>query len=125
MDVIKYATDEFVKELQRNGIQINAIQIQAARSPFNLIAVQAAIDSDIKKTEEAYRTYAVVERQRQVATRERYHEANISKLARQYAQYIIQRQRRGEILSERMAITGQVVLKEAAGRSCDTYPCEK
>lgn len=125
MDVVRVATDEFVKELQRSGISITESQLQTLRSPFNLIAVQSAVDSDLKRTEEAYRTYSLIERQRQVATGERYHETNIRNLSRQYAQYVIQRWRRGKFLSESMAITGQVVLKEAAGRGCDIYPCEK
>ena len=125
MDVLRIATDEFVKELQRSGISITESQLQTLRSPFNLIAVQNAVDSDLKRTEESYRTYSLLERQRQVAIRERYHEANLRNLSRQYAQIIVQQRRRGESLSKSMAITGQVSLKAAAGRGCDIYPCEK
>lgn len=123
MNVREIVVKEFSSVFARHGYSITPELLRIAESPFNLIAVQRAIDRDIENLQEQFRYLPSLERERRVREKEHTHEEQLRQLSRQYAIRILEYTRRGLPINESRAFSEQANLKAMAGRSCDVYPC--
>jgi hypothetical protein len=123
MNVRETVINEFRSVFERYGIQTTPEFLRIAESPFNLSAVQHAVDRDLENIREQARYLPSSEIERRVREKDRVHEKQLRQLSRQYALRLLESTRRGLLLSESRAITEQANLKAMAGRSCDVYPC--
>jgi len=123
MDIRKIIIFEFKSVFERHGYTASEDILRVAESPFNLEAVQLAVDSDMQKLNNEVLSHAPSERIRLVRNRERYHNRRLRNLARQYAILLLLYKDKGMQINESIASNGQAYLKELAGRGCDVYPC--
>lgn len=124
MNVRDIVISEFRNLFLRHGIRVSSEILAIAETPFNLRAVQEAVDKDLERIRRESSFLTSIEITRKVQEREKYHEERLQKLARTYALKIFEIQRTGFLSVYRVAIE-QRSLKESAGVSCDIYPCEK
>ncbi len=123
MDVNEVVTSEFKSVFSRHNFNVTYDYLAIARSPFNLAAVQKAVDEDITRTVSQSRAQTFTERIVVKQRREQYHKEALKKLARQYALQILKYARQGQSINESMVLNEQRSLKAEAGVGCDAYPC--
>lgn len=123
MNVRETVVNEFRSVFERNGYSTTPEFLRVAESPFNLIAVQRAIDLDLENIRQQAKNLPSLEIERRVREKDRVHEEQLRQLSRQYALRLLDSTRRGLPLNESRAISEQATLKATAGRSCDVYPC--
>ena len=124
MDVEGVVVTAFKQVFASHGIGLTFSQTMAARAPYNLEAVQEAVNEDLARVKHEHRFKQIHQINHYVRQREQFHENQLHDLAQKYAQYLLNRRMKGLPLDESSAFTGQRMLKEAAGRGCDIYPCE-
>lgn len=125
MDVRGIVIAEFERALRRSRIRVTPELLHAAEAPFDLAAVQAAVDANIIALERQLRFGPLSEVHRQIREREQMHEMQLKKLARQYALQLVSNARNGHEITASQALNEQRVLKAKAGVGCDVYPCER
>ena len=123
MNVREAVIDEFKSVFMRHGFLITSDILQIAESPFNLNAVQLAVDRDLENIREQAKYLSSSEIERRVREKERVHEEQLRRLSRQYALKLLELARQNSISNKEMVLKEQANLKMMAGRSCDVYPC--
>ncbi len=123
MDIKDIVVTEFKSVFERHHYPASSEFLRIAESPFDLAAVQCAIDDDVKSLENQMRFFSSAESQKMVEDRMRVHEKRLRQLAREYALSLLSETRRGIPLNESSASSGQANLKAQAGGGCDVYPC--
>lgn len=117
MNVRDIVISEFGNVFGRHDRDINNDLLKKAESPFDLAAVQRAVDSDIIQWGRSFGNWRTRER-------EEYHEQRLRNIARQYAINLLRNVRRNELLTESLASTEKYNLRiQARSIGCDIYPC--
>lgn len=121
MDVKEIIISEFKQTLKRNGVTASRDLLRAAEAPFDLQAVQEAVDNDLNSVinESNFHPAHI----RLLRQRAKEHEERLRKLSKQYALSLIQSYRRNNGLTPASILIEQKTLKTSAGRRCDIYPC--
>lgn len=123
MDVEEIVISEFKTVFERHGYTVDQRYLTVAKSPFNLKAVQQAVDADIRIAVRESRSFTLTQRIVAEQRRERHHKEELKKLSREYALKILRYARQGQSINESMMLSEQRSLKEEAGAGCDVYPC--
>lgn len=125
MNVKEIVVAEFNTVFERHGYSTTPEFLRVAETPFDLSAVQRAVDRDLQQIEEQARFLSGTESQRRVREKERIHEEQLRQLSRQYAVTLLTYTRQGIPINEARASAEQANLKAQAGRGCDVYPCSQ
>jgi superfamily I DNA and RNA helicase len=122
MNVLQTAFLAFNRTLAQQHVAVTQAELANILERFNHLNVQKFIDADIERTRLEAQP---INRQTAATERERYHTENISNIATVIARQVIAEKLRAPQREISKALTENYkgMVKTAAARGCDGYPC--